>query len=108
LESARKARETLLDKKGGDPVILDVRKLSMVTDYYVIVTGNNFPHLKALAEHVEKALEKLGVACYRRSGKAESGWVVADFLDVVVHVFSGDARRYYGLEQLWNDAPHVE
>jgi ribosome-associated protein len=108
MDSARKARSALVDKKAGDPVILDVRTLSTVTDFHVLVTGNNAPHIKALAEQVEKAMKEAGTSCYRRSGTPESGWVVADFLDVVVHIFAAETRSYFALEQLWNDAPRVE
>lgn len=105
---AQKARETLLAKKGEQVVILDVRDQSSVTDYFVIATGNNVPHLKALLGEVERVLEEdCDAPCYRRSGTPESHWLVADFLDVVVHVFSKETRSYYALESLWKDAARV-
>lgn len=85
-------------------VILDVRGLSSVTDYYVLATGNSSPHLKALAGEVQDAMESLGRTCYRRAGKPESQWIVADYLDFVVHLFTPDTRAHYALEKLWNDA----
>jgi ribosome-associated protein len=104
----KKARAALEEKKGEDIVLLDVQKLSSVTDYYVIATGNNGPHLKALAAEVDRVLEAEGRTCFRRAGKAESKWIVVDYVDFVVHLFLKDAREYYGLEQLWNDAERVK
>ena len=104
----RAARKALDDKKGRDIVVLDVRGVSTVTDYYLIATGNSAPHVKALTEEVQVALKKEGHRAYRKAGTPESGWMIADFVDAVVHVFSPEARGYYALEQLWNDAPRVE
>ncbi|MCX6995657.1 MAG: ribosome silencing factor [Kiritimatiellaeota bacterium] len=107
LALAVKAREALLAKKGENPVLLDVRGLSSITDYYLIVTGLNTPHLKALLEDLEREFEQAGRRCARRSGKPESGWMVADYLDVVIHIFSAQHRGYYALEELWSDATRV-
>ncbi len=98
-------REALSAKKGADILALDVRGLSSVTDFYVLATGHNLPHLKALAQAVDECMGKSGVRCYRLAGDAQSQWLVADYLDVVVHIFSDELRRYYALEDLWKDAP---
>lgn len=103
-----KIRDALESKKGADLEILDVRKVSSITDYYVMATGNSAPHIKALADEVEAALKKTKVRCYRRSGTPDSGWVALDYLDAVIHVFSREARDYYGLSALWSDAPRVD
>ena len=100
-------RRVLDDKKGEEILLLDVRELSSVTDYYLLVTGTNTPHIKALAEEVDRVLKADGTKCFRKSGTAESGWVVADYFDVVLHIFSSEQRAYYALEQLWADAPVV-
>ena len=84
----------LADAKGVNVKTYDVRATSSIADYFVVATGAAAPHLKALA----KALP--GKA-YRVSGDPESGWIVADYIDVVVHVFSAEARAYYALEKLW-------
>lgn len=102
------ARGALEDKKAVDIVMLDVRKLSNVTDYYLVATGNSPPHIKALSEEVVKVLKEAGVSCFRKSGTAESEWLVADFVDFVVHIFSPDMRKYYELEQLWSDAAVID
>jgi len=87
---------------------MDVRELSSVTDYYVVATGNSSPHIKALADETQVALKKKGIKCHRKSGTPDSAWMVLDFLDVVIHLFSDETRSYYALEQLWSDAPRVD
>ena len=84
-----------------------MRRLSGVTDFYLVATGLNPPHLKAMANELEKALARDGADCFRRAGIPESGWIVADYLDAVVHLFSPDVRAYYALERLWSDAPRI-
>ena len=86
--------KALEDAKGADIKVYDVRGKSGLTDCFVVATGAAAPHLKALV----KALPK---KAYRVSGDPESGWIVADYIDVVVHVFSPEARAYYALEKLW-------
>lgn len=89
-------------------VILDLRKLSSIADYFVIATGNNAPHIKTLIRETERTLkEKHNINCYRESGRSESEWVVADYVDVVLQVFSPKSRDYYSLELFWNDAPRI-
>ena len=87
--------------------MLDVSGLSSITDYYVIATGNSAPHLKALSEGLQSALKKEGINSNGTSGTAESQWLVLDYLDVVVHLFSEEARAYYAIEELWSDANRV-
>ena len=98
----------MLSKKGEDVVILDVRGLSTVTDYYLVATANNKPHLKALTTEIESSLEKEGVRAYRVGGSPDSEWVVVDYFDAVIHLFTVNTREYYALEQLWSDAKRVE
>lgn len=86
--------QALEDAKGVDIKVYDVRGKSGLADYFVVATGAAAPHLKALV----KALPK---KAFRVSGDPESGWIVADYIDVIVHVFSAEARAYYALEKLW-------
>ncbi len=108
LELAQAATKTLLDKKGQDIVLLDVRGISAVTDYYLIVTGTSTPHLKAMYDEVQHELKQLGVYAYRRSGVPEGGWMALDYVDVIIHVFGEEARRYYAIESLWSEARPVD
>lgn len=87
--------QALEDAKGVDIKVYDVRGKSGLADYFVVATGAAAPHLKALV----KALPK---KAFRVSGDPESGWIVADYIDVIVHVFSVEARAYYALEKLWS------
>ena len=107
LALAQLARQALLDKKAVNPVLLDVRTVSSVTDYYLVATGTSAPHLKALAEEVDHQVRAGGLQRRRRSGESASGWMVLDCGGVVVHLFLPHTRDYYAIEELWNDAPHV-
>ena len=94
----------LEDKKGSAILVLDVRERSSVTNFLVLASGASTPHLKALGMSVHDTLKNQGTPSYRETGLAESGWLVLDYIDVVVHVFSEQARTYYALEALWQDA----
>ena len=104
---ARAARAAAEAKKGIDPVILDVRGVSGVTDFYVLVTGTSGPHLKALDAVISQELKGTGRAAHRSTGAPDSGWIVRDFLGVVVHLMTAEMRQYYAIEELWGDAPRV-
>ena len=78
-----------------------------MTNFFVIATGTSNPHIKALGGVVEHVLKEKGIPCYRRAGTPESAWMVVDYLDVVVHIFSEETRDYYSLERLWGDAAEV-
>ena len=82
----------------------DVRKTNTFTDYYMIVSGTSAPQLRAMADEVQFALKKEGVITHRRSGDGDSGWIVVDFFDVVIHIFSAQSRQYYAIEELWAGA----
>jgi len=97
------------DKKAEDIVVLDVRKLSSVTDYFVIATGTSEPHLRAIESEVLDTLaEDHGIRPTNTEGNAHSNWIVADYFDVIVHLMKKDVREKYDLEGLWNDAPRVK
>ena len=104
-----RVRAILDAKKGEHVVVMHVTDVSSVTDYMVLCSGLNAPHLRALADEVAKQLrlETPPVAAHRRAGSVDSGWIVLDYVDVVVHLFTPQMRGYYALEQLWKDAPVV-
>jgi len=96
------------NKKAEDIVILDVRKLSTITDYFVIASASTEPHLRAVADEIlEKLLEQYGIKPYAIDGERPITWFVIDYLDVIVHIFRSDLRAHYDLEGLWGDAPKV-
>jgi len=105
---ARLCRELADNKKAEDILILDMRRLSSITDYFVIATGSSEPHLRAITEEIR---EKLREEHRRRplavDGAAGASWVVLDYNDVVVHVMRTETRARYDLEGLWSDAPRV-
>lgn len=97
------------DKKASDIVAIDVHELLVVTDYFVICTGNNDRQVKTIAEEVEDRLrEEGGIKPIGREGQAEGKWVLLDFGDLVVHVFQPEERDFYRLEKLWGDAPRLK
>jgi len=97
------------NKKAENLVVLDVRKLSTVTDFFVIATGNSEPHLRAIENEVLDGLRREhDLKPVHTEGSAQSHWVVADFFDVIVHIMSADVRAHYDIEGLWADAPRVK
>ncbi|MCU0771187.1 MAG: ribosome silencing factor [Verrucomicrobia bacterium] len=105
---AQRCRELADDRKAEDIVVLDVRKLSSVTDFFVIASALSDPHLRAIVEEVEVRLKQDdGIPAAAVDGTTAAGWVVLDYFDVMVHVMRRDIRERYDLEGLWNDAPRV-
>ncbi|HPT15803.1 MAG TPA: ribosome silencing factor [Kiritimatiellia bacterium] len=102
-------RAVLESKKGENVVVMRIADVSSVADYMILCTGLNNPHLRALADEVAKQLrlETPPVAAHRRAGSVESEWIVLDYFDFIVHLFTPQMRSYYALEQLWKDAPVV-
>lgn len=106
---AQACREFADNKKAEDIVVLDVRKISSITDFFVIVSGSSDPHLRAIVNEIEDSLLKRHqTKCQRVDGDHHSGWIVMDLVDVIVHVMRADARSKYDLEGLWSDAPKLE
>ena len=102
-------REFADNKKAEDIVILDVRKISSVTDFFVIASGTSEPHLRAIVEEITgKVRDESGQRPRAVDGTAHGAWVVLDFFDVIVHVMRQDVRERYDLEGLWGDAPPVK
>ena len=106
---ARFCAEQAMEKLGGNVVALNVRDISSIADYFVIVTATSVPHLKALAgfleEEVKKEFQRRPLAV---DGEPFSEWVLIDFGSVLVHIMGEEARSRYDLERLWSDAPRLE
>jgi ribosome-associated protein len=94
-------------KKAEDLQVLDVRAQSSITDYLVLATGTSEPHLRALRVELEKALDGARTRILGIESAQESGWIVVDAFDVMVHLFSRETREHYALENLWKDAIEV-
>lgn len=101
--------KALSDKKGKDIVYIDVENKTSLCSYFVLVSGSNSTQVKSLAEYVEEQMEKLyDLAPTRLEGVHDGRWGVLDYGDVMVHVFSEDAREFYCLERLWEDGGNLK
>lgn len=94
--------------KAEDIVILDLRELSNVTDYFVIFSGTSQIHLRALGNRIEKALQELGIKTGPVDGERGTGWLVFDYGNVIAHAMLEDSRKLFDLERLWGDAPRSD
>ncbi|MDJ0755720.1 MAG: ribosome silencing factor [Ardenticatenaceae bacterium] len=104
LELANLLVDTIADKKGGDVIILDMREQSVLTDFFLICTANSDRQIKAIAEAIwDDSKQKGDVVAMGQEGSAESGWILIDFGDLIVHVFSEEKREFYNLEELWQE-----
>lgn len=101
----RLAAGAALGKKAVDLVVLDVQRVSSVTDYFLVCSGKSTTHVDSIAEAIRSALKEHGVRPLHAEGVADSGWILLDYGDVLVHVFLEETRAYYALERLWGDAP---
>jgi ribosome-associated protein len=109
LEQARRIAGLAQEKLAQDVVILDMRPACSYTDYFVVCTGQNSRQAAAIYDEVHRGLKQEGrLLPSSVDGQREGSWIVADYLDVVLHVFTPDARAYYRLEDLWGDVPSVE
>lgn len=107
IELAQLAAQAAEEKKAQRVVILDIRGLSVIADYFVICHGNSQTQVQAIADEVKKRLEEDGVVIRGVEGRNEARWVLIDLGDVVVHIFHKDERDFYDLERLWGDAEEV-
>jgi ribosome-associated protein len=104
---AQRAARAASDSKAIDLVVLDVQGLSSVTDYFLVCSGRSTTHLASITETIRTELKEGGIRPLHVEGAPESGWVLLDYGDVLIHVFLEDTRAYYALERLWGDAPSV-
>jgi len=102
---ARRAAKLALEKKAGDPMVIDLRQFGYVCDWYVVASGESEPQVRAIAEGIEAGLRTIGEKPWHVEGKSEKQWILLDYVDVVVHVFHMRVRENYMLERLWGDAP---
>jgi ribosome-associated protein len=107
LEAAQLCAEAADDKKAFNILVLDLRGLTYITDYFVICSGSNITQVGAIADNVGEVLAKAGIRPNHVEGESEASWVLMDYGDVVVHVFEEQTRTYYSLEKLWSDAPRI-
>ena len=98
------AKQALLDKNGIDPVVLDVRRRSSFTSYFIVVHGTSDRHMRTLAENVIDELSKNEWKTLHKEGMQDGRWILLDFGEIVVHVFHHETRHFYDIERLWRPA----
>jgi len=105
---ARVCCQLALDKKAENVIIMDLRKMSAPTDYFVICSATSDKHVKAIVDNILEGTQQRGHRPWHVEGYSALRWVLMDYVDVVVHVFQEETRRFYSLETLWGDAPSEE
>lgn len=106
-EKALKIAKLLDDKKALDIKILELKDLTIITDYFVICSAESTTQVKAFTEHIEEQMEREGFKPFSIEGFNYAHWVLLDYGDVIVHIFLEETRHYYDLERLWLDAPRI-
>jgi len=102
---AREIADLIADKKGDNIVLLDIRQLTLIADFFVICSAGSERQLKAIVEGVTEEVKKRhGLLAHHVEGEAHTGWVLIDYGDIIVHAFAPDTRAYYNLEGFWRDA----
>lgn len=107
LALAQRAAQIALDNKAQDLVLLDLRGVTDMTDFFLIASGTSDTHVRAIGEHVLEDMKKEGAAAHHVEGLERGRWVLLDFVDFVVHVFHPTLRNFYQLERLWADAEQI-
>ncbi|NPA42057.1 MAG: ribosome silencing factor [Aquificae bacterium] len=108
MEKLKLIKQLLEDKKAEDIVVLDVSSLTNIADYFVIATANSNVHARALADYLVEEMEKRGYPADHVEGLEFGNWILVDFIDVIVHIFTPEWREHYGIEWIWAEAGRVE
>ena len=104
----RTAARAAAEKKAGDIVVIDVSERLVLTDVFLILSGDNDRQVRAIVDAIDEAMLKAGAKRRLREGLEEAHWVLIDYTDVIIHVQQGEDREYYELERLWKDCPPIE
>lgn len=107
-EMAKLAIRALEDKKGEEIKVIDISKVSVLADYFIIASGSNRSQVQALSDNVAEVLGRAGVDAKQVEGYETANWILLDFNDVIVHVFDQENRLFYDLERIWRDGKIVE
>ena len=107
-EMMKLAYLALEDKKGVDITVLNISEVTVIADYFLIAHGENVNQVQAMADAVQEALEKNGYPCRQVEGYMSGNWILLDFGEIVVHIFSREERRFYDLERIWRDGKIVD
>lgn len=104
---ARIAVDAASDKKASDVLLLDIHEVTTFADYFVICSGSNRRQIQAIADAIDEQLSAQGASLLHREGDPDTGWILLDFGDVIIHILGTKEREYYDLERLWSDAKTV-
>ncbi len=107
-DQAVMAAKAISSKKGLDIQVIEIGDISVLADYMVIATGTSSTHVKALADEVEYKLDEAGISVSHIEGYRSNSWILLDYVDVIVNVFSDEAREFYDLDRLWQDGKPVD
>ena len=107
-EEAKEIAKILDERKGLNINVIKISDISVLADYMVIATGNSTTHVKSLADFVEEGMDERGVSVSHIEGYRSNSWILLDYVDVIVHVFSNESREYYDLDRLWEDGETVD
>ena len=107
-DQAVMAAKAISSKKGLDIQVIEISDISVLADYMVIATGTSSTHVKALADEVEYRLDEAGISVSHIEGYRSNSWILLDYVDVIVNVFSDEAREFYNLDRLWQDGKPVD
>jgi ribosome-associated protein len=99
--------EIASDKQATDIVLLDIREICSFADYFVICSGESTRQIKTIYEEIEHAMKKEDILPHHHEGTLDSGWLLIDFGDVIVHIFAAFEREFYNLDELWDKAPAI-
>jgi len=108
IDKARLCLQIVLERKAISPVLMQVGKLSSITDYFLVASGNSSRQVQAIVRHISRRLKEKGVRLYGIEGEQEGHWVLMDYGDVVVHIFYQPVREFYDIEGLWVEAPRID
>ena len=107
LQAVKVAYDAVSDKMGDDITVLDIRDVSIISEYFIIASANNSNQLKAMADHVQEKLHEIGVPMRHVEGVQSARWILLDFGHIIAHLFCKEEREYYRLERLWGDAKPI-
>jgi ribosome-associated protein len=107
LRNARRAAQLIVDAKGSDVLLLDLKDVTDMTDFFVIASGTSDTHVRSTAQRVAEEMRKEGLRVHHEEGLQQGRWALLDFVDFVVHIFHPTMRQFYQLERLWGDAQEL-
>ena len=108
LELAKETVKAMDSKKALDLKVIGIKDISVIADYFVLATGTSSTHVKALADEVEFKMKQIGISPEHIDGYRSNTWIILDYSDVIVHVFTPDAREFYNLDRLWQDGESID